>query len=201
MASSGSLSSKGIRQFRPEIDLFEGHQRATDRGPIATDLTGARTYGVGEPTLDLFEAVPEAGTPYELVASSVAVGVQSIEALQAGMRDIAEGFLFDSPAIANRRLVTLASGLRLLTTLADVASRAAGLDLAVLNAKHDGHGPLDAMGEALDQLASQQFAEDYRALAETLVTRVSPALAGWREVFADILVHADFRLRERAACS
>jgi hypothetical protein len=89
----------------------------------------------------------------------------------------------------------------LLTTLADVAALAAGLDLSELNRRKSGAGPLDAMGSALDQLSAQQFAEDHQAMAETLGSRVSPALSGWREVFAEILVHADFRFRERPACS
>jgi len=90
--------------------------------------------------------------------------------------------------------------LRLLTTLADVAARAARLNLTELSGA-PGNGPLDAMGAALDQLSSQQFVEDYSGLSRTLVDRVAPALAGWREVFADILIHADFHFRERPACS
>jgi len=144
---------------------------------------------------------PDVVTPYELVASAVAVAVQSMEALQASMLETADAFRWCKPAEANRRLAALASGLRLLTTLADLAALAAGLDLTELNRRKSGVGPLDAMGTALDQLSAQQFAEDYQAMAETLGTRVSPALAGWREVFAEILVHADFRFRERPACS
>jgi hypothetical protein len=139
--------------------------------------------------------------PYDLVASAVAAAVQSMEALQASMNETADAFRWCKPAEANRRLATLASGLRLLTTLADLAALAAGLDLTELNRRKSGVGPLDAMGAALDQLSAQQFAEDYQAMAETLSARVSPALAGWREVFAEILVHADFRFRERPACS
>jgi hypothetical protein len=144
---------------------------------------------------------PDVVSPYDLVASAVAVAVQSMEALQASMLDTADAFRWCKPAEANRRLAALASGLRLLTTLADLAALAAGLDLTELNRRKSGVGPLDAMGTALDQLSAQQFAEDYQAMAETLGTRVSPALAGWREVFAEILVHADFRFRERPACS
>jgi hypothetical protein len=167
------------------------------------EVTAPRLDPVGAATPASHHLVggPDVVTPYDLVASAVAVAVQSMEALQASMQETADAFRWCKSAEANRRLATLASGLRLLTTLADVAALAAGLDLTALNRRKSGEGPLDAMGAALDQLSAQQLAEDYQAMAKTLVARVSPALAGWREVFAEILVHADFRFRERPACS
>lgn len=202
MASSGSVSVSRIRRFRPEN---------TEDGPAGTsgfesapspDVTTPRFGPVGSPTPSgHLVGGPDVVAPYELVASAVAVAVQSMEALQASMGETAEAFRWCKPAEANRRLAALAAGLRLLTTLADLAALAAGLDLTALNRRKSGDGPLDAMGAALDQLSAQQFAEDYQAMAETLSARVSPALAGWREVFAEILVHADFRFRERPACS
>jgi len=202
MASSGSLPVRGFHQFRPET-LRGGLQiTLSPLAPETDDLTESRLDDVGLPAIrhELLGA-PDAGTPYELVSSAVTVAVRSMEALQQTMRDTAEAFRRCDAAEANRRLVGLATGLRLLTTLADVAARAAGLDLTDLNGRSDAQGPLDAMGAALDQLSSQQFAEDYDGVAETLAERVSPALAGWREVFAEILVHADFRFQERHACS
>lgn len=202
MASSGSVSLSKIRQFRPENRPNGPDDLPGRDGPLGSDMTAPRFTPAGTPTPQHhFFGAPDVSTPYGLVASAVAVAVQSMETLQVSMDETAQAFRWCEPAEANRRLATLASGLRLLTTLADVAARAAGLDLTDLNRRASGAGPLDAMGAALDQLSSQQFAADYQAMAETLSTRVSPALAGWREVFAEILVHADFRFRERHACS
>lgn len=204
MASSGPVSVSRIRQFRPEN--HPGGSTGTSGREALTkpEVTLPRLNPVGAPTPPgHLIGGPDVVAPYDLVASAVAVAVQSMESLQACTSETAEAFRWCKPAEANRRLAALASGLRLLTTLADLAALAAGLDLAELNGRKSvaGTGPLDAMGAALDQLSAQQFADDYQGMAETLGARVSPALAGWREVFAEILVHADFRFRERPACS
>jgi hypothetical protein len=203
MASSGPVSVSRIRQFRPESWGSASSGTPRRQAVMRPEVTAPRLDPVGSATPGDRHLVggPDVVAPYELVASAVAVAVQSMEALQASMNETADAFRWCKPAEANRRLAALAAGLRLLTTLADVAALAAGLDLSELNRRKSGAGPLDAMGSALDQLSAQQFAEDHQAMAETLGSRVSPALSGWREVFAEILVHADFRFRERPACS
>ena len=95
-------------------------------------------------------------------------------------------------ACANLQLVQVAENLRLLSTLADAAANGCGLDLSTLGSS----GRLDAMGVALDQLTSMQFAEDWTGVAAALETAVLPALSGWRELFTEILVQADGRFRQ-----
>jgi len=204
MASSGPVSASRIRQFRPEKHSDSSTGTSGHEAVAKPEVTMPRLNPVGPPTPSgHLVGGPDVIAPYDLVASAVAVAVRSMESLQVCTSETADAFRWCKPAEANRRLAALASGLRLLTTLADLAALAAGLDLAELNGRKAvaGTGPLDAMGAALDELSAQQFAEDYQGMAETLGARMSPALAGWREVFAEILVHADFRFRERPACS
>jgi hypothetical protein len=157
-----------FRQFRPEswgLSGTAGRQTVT-----RPEVTAPRLGPVGGDTRGHHLGGPDVVAP-QSVASAVAVAVQSMEALQASMNETADAFRWCKPAEANRRLAALAAGLRLLTTLADLAALAAGLDLTELNQRKSGVGPLDAMGSALDQLSAQQFAEDYPAMAETLSAR------------------------------
>jgi hypothetical protein len=187
-----------IHRSRPENDR---KWPATDLRPgiaIGADVTALRLTPVAQPTpAPAPLPVPVDETPYEIVSAAVEVAVESLETLQRSMEETADAFRWSDPREGNRRLAALVTGLRLLTTLADVAAHAAGLDLTALNARNSGPGPLDEMGFALDMLASQQLSEDHLAMADTLRRQLAPAVAGWREVFAEVLVHADNRFRAR----
>jgi hypothetical protein len=202
MASSGAPIVSGIHRFRPENAQRQVMRPVAHATLDTLSMPVVRIDAVGGPTPVLAPMEPsDFGTPYGVVASAIGVSVQSLEALIAGVRRTADAFRWREPREANLLLASLASGLHLLTTLAEASARAAGLDLDALNARRPGGGPLDAMGEALDRLGAQQFSGDYQALAATLSDELAPALCGWREIFAEILVHADFKFRERAACS
>lgn len=152
-------------------------------------LTVSRFPTVSPPTPRAPARGPQA---YDAIAASVAVAVNSLETLSRSLYETAQRFREGQVQGANLDLVRVATGLRLLTTLADASASAAGLDLSNLGSS----GRLDAMGQALDELTSFQFAEDWNGVADALEHRVLPALSGWREIFTEILVHADGRFRQ-----
>ena len=155
-------------------------------------LTVLRFPGVAQPTPQA-PGLPLATEPaYRAIAASVGVAVCSLDTLGDGIADTAATFRRREIHRANLQLVQVADNLRLLSTLADAAAFGCGLDLSTLGSS----GRLDAMGAALDELTSMQFAEDWNGVADALETAVLPALSGWRELFAEILVHADGRFRQ-----
>jgi hypothetical protein len=132
---------------------------------------------------------------YRAVSASVGVAVCSLDSLGQGIASTAALFRKADLHKANLQLVQVAENLRLLSTLADAAAASCGLDLSKLGSS----GRLDAMGAALDELASAQFAENWDGVATALETAVQPALSGWREVFTEILVQADGAFRQPRA--
>ena len=157
----------------------------------AERLTVVRCPSVSQPTPRM--EAESAGTPgYNAIAASVAVAVNSLESLGRSLTATAQSFRESRLQEANLELVQIATGLRLLTTLADASASAAGLDLSDLGST----GRLDAMGRALDELTSFQFAVDSDGVADALEPRVFAALSGWREIFTEILIHADGRFRQ-----
>jgi hypothetical protein len=165
-----------------------------DRRP-APPLTVLRFPGVSQPT-PLAPALPAvARLDYVAIAASIGVAVSSLEALGQGLTQTAAAFRGGDIRNANGRLLQVASGLRLLSTLADVAAKASGLELATLGSS----GRLDDLGRALDELTGRQFNEDWAGVADVLVHTLLPALSGWREVFTEILIHADGRFRQPRA--
>jgi|SRR5690242_2877410 len=174
-------------EIGPGIDITAAIQ--TPRADAG--LTVLRFPSVSQPTPRTREA-PSGAPAYNAIAASVAVAVNSLEALGRSLLATAQSFRDSRLQDANLELVQIATGLRLLTTLADASASAAGLDLSDLGSS----GRLDAMGRALDELTSFQFAEDWDGVADTLEHRVLPALSGWREIFTEILIHADGRFRQ-----
>jgi hypothetical protein len=132
---------------------------------------------------------------YRAVSASVGVAVCSLETLGQGITETAAMFRRRDLHRANLRLVQVAEHLRLLSTLADAAAASCGLDLS----KMENSGRLDAMGSALDELTSAQFAGNWDGVAAALETAVRPALSGWREIFTEILVQADGAFRQPRA--
>jgi hypothetical protein len=191
MASVTMVPQRQISGFPgeigPGIDITAAILDTRQRGPV----TVLRFPSVSQPTPPPQRA-PAGGPGYAPIAASVAVAVNSLEALSRSLLETAESFRDGLVHGANIELVRVATGLHLLTTLADASASAAGLDLSALGSS----GRLDAMGQALDELTSFQFAEDWPGVAETLEHRILPALSGWREVFTEILVHADGRFRQ-----
>ncbi len=193
MASGAVLYRWPVERFLAEkgVSLALVPERAVQA--TVAPVTVRRLPGVGPSTLAA--SVADASrdhSGYELIASSVDIAAASLESLGQGILDAARAFRRRDIKDANRRLVRLAEGLRLVSALADMAAQASGLELDALSST----GPLDSMGEALDELAAQQFAGDWNGVARTLEDGVQPALAGWREVFAEILVCADWRFRQ-----
>jgi len=176
-----------LAEIGPGIDIIAAIPTPRPAG----ELTVARFPSVSQPTP---QAQPvAAGAPsYEAIAASVAVAVNSLESLGRSLRATAQSFRDRRLQDANLELVQIATGLRLLTTLADASASAAGLDLSNLGSS----GRLDAMGQALDELTSFQFVEDWDGVSDALDLRVLPALSGWREIFTEILIHADGRFRQ-----
>jgi len=176
-----------LAEMGPGIDITAAVPTPRPEGP----LTVLRFPSVSQPTPPAL--TPASGAPgYHAIAASVAVAVNSLEALSRSLMATAQSFRDSRLQEANIELVQIATGLRLLTTLADAAGSAAGLDLSDLGSS----GRLDAMGQALDELTSFQFAEDWDGVADALEGRVLPALSGWREIFTEILIHADGRFRQ-----
>lgn len=169
---------------------------APDRpGPPGPALTVLRFPGVSQPTPQA-PALPAVARPdYAAIAASIGVAVSSLEALGQGLADTAAAFRRGDLRNANGRLVQVAAGLRLLSTLADAAATASGLELATLGSS----GRLDDMGSALDELTGRQFNEDWPGVADVLDQGMRAALSGWREVFTEILVQADGRFRQPRA--
>ena len=168
---------------------------ASDEAGLAAALTVLRFPGVSQPTPQA-PGQPVALEPsYHAIAASVGVAVCSLETLGEGIAQTAAAFRRRDVHRANLQLVQVADNLRLLSTLADAAASGCGLDLAKLGSS----GRLDAMGAALDQLTSMQFGQDWAGVADALETAVGPALSGWRELFTEILVHADGRFRQPRA--
>jgi hypothetical protein len=165
-----------------------------DRRP-APPLTVLRFPGVSQPTPQA-PALPAVARPdYTAIAASIGVAVSSLEALGQGLADTAAAFRGGDIRNGNGRLLQVASGLRLLSTLADAAATASGLELATLGSS----GRLDDMGRALDELTGRQFSADWAGVADVLDHAVLLALSGWREVFTEILVQADGRFRQPRA--
>src|SRR5579871_2401204 len=132
MASSGTVGRRPHREFRPEIARKVRPLPPNSLVFEVPEETKIRPDGVGAPTPeDLL--VSETTGPYELVSSAVSVAIRSLESLQLAMLETARAFDAGDVAQGNRRLVSLATGLRLLTTLADVAARAARLNLTELS--------------------------------------------------------------------
>jgi hypothetical protein len=158
-------------------------------------LTVLRFPGVSQPTpqAPVLPAVPR--PDYLTIAGSIGVAVSSLEALSQGLTDTAAAFREGDIRNANGRLLQVASGLRLLSTLADATATASGLELATLGSS----GRLDDMGRALDELTGRQFSEDWAGVADVLDHTLLLALSGWREVFTEILVQADGRYRQPRA--
>jgi hypothetical protein len=192
MASGAVLSKWPVERFLAEKGVslalvVEQVARAT-----VAPVTVRRWPGVGQPTPDASLTDSSRENGYALIASSVDIAASSLDSLGQGIADTAGAFRRRDIKDANRRLVRVAEGLRLVSALADMAASASGLDLDLLSSM----GPLDSMGEALDELTARQFAENWNGVAQTLEDAVQPALAGWREVFAEILVFADGRFRQ-----
>jgi hypothetical protein len=162
-------------------------------GVASRPVPADRLWGVSEPTQvpARIQSLRNADG-YALITASVEMASASLEALCQGIVETAHAFRRLDIKNANLQLVRLAKGLRLVTALADMAAAASGLDLDALSST----GQLDSMGEALDELSALQFAHDWNGVADTLENEVAPSLAGWREVFADILVSADSRFRQ-----
>lgn len=158
-------------------------------------MTVLRFPGVSQPTPQAPAGPVLASPSYATVASSIGVAVTSLEALKKGLGAAATSFRGGDVTNANGRLVQIASGLRLLSTLADVAATASGLELGSL----ESFGRLEDMGQALDELTARQFNADWTGVADALDGAVLPALAGWREIFTEILVEADGRYRQPRA--
>jgi hypothetical protein len=172
---------------------------AKSRGPSLVDVTAHRFSPVDRPTAAMTVNLPDHAAAYRLVASAVTVAVDSLAKLELDAHATAAAFRALTLPLANLRLLALVDGLRLVTTLAQMAADAAKLDLTALPVEDGQLAPLDQMGLALDQLTAYQFAEDWTGVAATLETDLAPALSGWREVFATILLHADVIFRERRA--
>src|SRR5262249_37965894 len=150
---------------------------------VADEVTEAATLpvparrlpGVSQPTHTEDAANRETGG-HALIAASVDSPSASLASLCPGIArparafrcpglvDPARGLRRRDIKDANLQLVRLADGLRLVSALADMAASASGLNLDALSST----GQLDSMGEALDELAAQQFAEDWNGVAETL---------------------------------
>jgi hypothetical protein len=190
MASATVLPRWPVERFLAQKGLSLALVASQTMDVTVVPVTAVRLPGVG-PSTPATEASRE-DSGYELIASSVDIAAASLESLGQGILDTASAFRRRDIKDANRRLVRLAEGLRLVSALADVAASASGLELDALSST----GPLDSMGEALDELTAQQFAENWNGVANTLEDAVQPALAGWREVFAEILVCADGRFRQ-----
>ncbi len=193
MASGAVLSRWPVERFLAGKGLSLALVASQVADVTVAPVTAGRLPGVGPstPAASVAEASRD-DSGYELIASSVDIAASSLESLGQGILDTASAFRRRDIKDANRRLVRLAEGLRLVSALADMAASASGLELDTLSST----GPLDLMGEALDELAAQQFAGDWNGVAQTLEGSVQPALAGWREVFAEILVCADGRFRQ-----
>ena len=167
---------------------------AWDRRPPA-GLTVLRFPGVSQPTPQTPSLPAVARPDYLAIAASIGVAVSSLEALSQGLTDTAAAFRGGDIRNANGRLLQVASGLRLLSTLADATATASGLELATLGSS----GRLDDMGRALDELTGRQFSEDWAGVADVLDHSLRLALSGWREVLTEILVQADGRYRQPCA--
>ena len=191
MASPQMVPQRRIGDFLAEIGPGIDLTAAIPAPRPGAGLTVFRFPSVSQPTPQASDA-PVGPPPYNAIAASVAVAVNSLEALGRSLLATAQSFRDSRLQDANLELVQIATGLRLLTTLADASASAAGLDLSDLGSS----GRLDAMGRALDELTSFQFAEDWDGVADTLEHRVLPALSGWREIFTEILIHADGRFRQ-----
>jgi len=168
------------------------------KGPSFVDVTAHRFSPVDRPTIAA-QNLPDHAASYRLVASAVTVAVDSLGKLEIDACNTAASFRALALPLANLRLLALVDGLRLVTTLAQMAADAAKLDLTALPIEEGQLAPLDRMGFALDQLTAYQFSENWTGVAATLETDLAPALSGWRELFATILLHADLVFRERRA--
>jgi len=194
--TSASVARRGAKGLFSQGNGPNGDSKpASAEASLGPALTVLRFPGVSQPTPQA-PGQPVALEPsYHAIAASVGVAVCSLETLGDGIAATAAAFRRREIHRANLQLVQVADNLRLLSTLADAAASGCGLDLAMLGSS----GRLDAMGVALDQLTSVQFAQDWAGVADALETAVRPALSGWRELFTEILVHADGCFRQPRA--
>jgi len=167
------------------------------KGPSLLDVTAHRFPYVDRPTTTTtVVGLPDHAAAYRLVASAITVAVDRLGKIEVDARNTAASFRGRSLPLANIRLLALVEGLRLVTTLAQMAADTAKIDLATLGIDDGMLAPLDRMGVTLDQLTAHQVAEEWAGVALTLETELAPALNGWRVLFETILMQADVKFRE-----
>jgi len=156
-------------------------------GPVSGPTSGHPTTAVST----------ERESAHGLLSSAIHDANDSIHALEMGIAEAADTFRHGTPDDASIQLLRVVDTLRLLTIVAGIGARALHVDLASIRA-HDGiREPAAEMGLALAQLSAHQFAENWNAVADTLETSVSSALASWRDVFAVLQIEADLKLGAR----
>ncbi len=182
--------------FQTWGDLLEFLDR--DLSPHGEVVTEARLNGVDQPTfrepavtqmplgdVELIEI--ESARPSALAARSLGEAVVALETLQAASGQIANDFRGHDLNAANRGLVELANGLRMLAALVGAVSLGLRMEMPSPQGEQSVNSTIAELGAHVEALITAQRNQDWVAVADILQYDVEPALRKWRPILDSFL--------------